>query len=380
MAKTKEGSEHIVRVDVLRAIAFLLVFCFHFLTFFPSGGLWWKANNVYDFSTFGPLQYFLIPFFFGWLGVALFFVISGFCIHYSFLKLTGEFSVKSFLERRFLRIYPAYFVNIVGCLLLVPWLPTKYLNPWQVAAHLVLVHNLVHETFTGINWVLWSLGVEWQFYLLFPLLLWARKRIGLTRCLIVSLVFSLICQIYFSVRFALPGLPISSDWSFPLVTWCDWILGACLAEAFVEKRPLFPHNTLILVVSFLFLAVALNYRPLCMQSFLISSVFFAAVMDRYLVIKAPLNWFERLLVPVGIVSYSLYLWHQVVIRAGTVIGAALGVPKTLFFEFLLYLPLIALGVAAVSVASYHWVEIGVPRWYWQWKRGAKQKAAQGGAA
>jgi len=372
MKPPSETTSHIARVDVLRAAAFLGVFSLHFLDMYPGLKLGWKGNWR-DYSGFSPLEYLLSPLFFGWLGVALFYVISGFCIHYSVLKRPQGFSPRVFFEHRFLRIYPAYLVNVVGCLLLLPWLPEKYLNFGQVAAHLLMIHNLIHVTFHGINWVLWSLGVEWQFYLLFPLLWWGRKRIGLTGCLVVSLVFNVICQIYLSLHYALPGIPVSSDWSFPLVTWCDWILGACLAEAFVERRPLFPHNTFILLASLLLLAVGVNFKPLSMQAFLISSVFFAAVMDRYLVWRRPLGWFERLLIPVGLVSYSLYLWHQVVIRLGFSLGAVLGVPPTIFNLLFVYLPLIGLVTAAVSVASYYWVELGVPQWVRQLRRAAQIK-------
>lgn len=145
------------------------------------------------------------------------------------------------------------------------------------------------------------------------------------------------------------------------MTWCDWILGACLAEAFWEKRRLFPHNTLFLVGSLLLLVVALNFKPLNMQSYLISSVFFAALMDRYLIWTKPLGWWERLLIPVGLVSYSLYLWHQVIVRLGVSLGTHLGVPMTPLFQWLVYLPLIGLVTAVVSVASYRWIEVGVPR-------------------
>jgi peptidoglycan/LPS O-acetylase OafA/YrhL len=257
----------------------------------------------------------------------------------------------------------------------VPWLSPDGGGFWQFATHLTLVHNLWRETFDGLNWVLWSLGVEWQFYLLFPLLLWGRSRIGLPACLGVSLALNVVCQLYLSLHFPWPPIPVSFEWSFPLVTWCDWILGACLAEAFFEQRPLFPRNTLFLLGSLLLLAVALRFKPLEVQSYLISSVFFAAAMDRYLVWNGPLLWFERMLIPVGLISYSLYLWHQVVIRLAVLLGTELGVPRTLGFEVMVYLPLICLVTVAVSVASYRWVEKGVPRLIRQRQPAPKQAAA-----
>jgi peptidoglycan/LPS O-acetylase OafA/YrhL len=102
--------------------------------------------------------------------VPLFFVISGFCIHYSFLR-SGEFNGRQFFWRRFWRIYPAYIVAVLIFSITKPaaiWPPMSSL---QVVSHVLFFHNVTFETFFGINSSFWSIAVEVQLYLLFPVLL-----------------------------------------------------------------------------------------------------------------------------------------------------------------------------------------------------------------
>jgi hypothetical protein len=80
-------SSHLERIDVLRACAILMVVCFHYLPTITGqqhsvwNGMWRDVHSMES-----PWMWFLYPVSLGWSGVSLFFVISGFCIHYSFLK------------------------------------------------------------------------------------------------------------------------------------------------------------------------------------------------------------------------------------------------------------------------------------------------------
>jgi peptidoglycan/LPS O-acetylase OafA/YrhL len=303
--------------------------------------------------------------------VPLFFVLSGFCIHYSTLKRRdkGEFSTGDFYWRRWLRIYPTYFVCVIVCALLAPWLPIKYFSNWQevtgqLTTHLLMIHNLVKMTFEGINGPMWSLGVEAQFYLLYPfLLLVMRPRLSWGQCLCVALALNFVIATYLSLKSQPYEMtPIRSTFSFPFVTWCDWILGAMLAEAYVEGRPLFRRPNAWLVGSGALLLLAMNFRPLYVQAFLFSSVFFAVVMQRYLARRTPLAWVERALVPVGLISYSLYLWHQPVQLLVMRWGQVHGLDQTPVL-FALFNALVASAILfPLAWLSYRVFETAVPRW------------------
>jgi peptidoglycan/LPS O-acetylase OafA/YrhL len=356
---------HIARLDVLRALAFLGVYTFHMTGPFPALKLTWNGN-WFNYAHWPAVLYPLLPVGMGWLGVPLFFVLSGFCIHYSTLKRGGEgnFSTGDFYWRRWLRIYPAYFVCVVVCALLSPWLLIKYFNGWQVVAHLFMVHNFLKMTFEGLNGPLWSLGVEAQFYLLYPfLLLVMRRRLSWGQCLGVALVLNLVLATWFSLKSQPYEMtPIRPTFSFPLVTWCDWILGAALAEAYVEGKPLFTRPNAWLVGSGALLLLAMNFRPLYVQGFLFGSVFFAVMMQRYLSWRAPLGGLERALAPIGLISYSLYLWHQpvqlLVVRWGY--EHRLDQTPVLFAVFNAVVA--SLFLFPLAWLSYRVFETAVPRW------------------
>src|ERR1700722_6763108 len=101
----------------LRAIAIIAVFLFHLVL--PVCGI-----NILPWGTWfpqftaPPSFWPLLPFSFGWCGVAIFFVVSGFCIHLSYKRKPDWLD---FASRRFFRIYPAYFVALLFCALVLPW-------------------------------------------------------------------------------------------------------------------------------------------------------------------------------------------------------------------------------------------------------------------
>lgn len=354
-------TQHIPRLDVVRALAFLAVYTFHFTGHFSNSRVPW--NGFFRDYSIWPREFlFLLPIAFGWLGVTLFFVLSGFCIHYSTLCRKAAFTTGDFYWRRFLRIYPAYFACLVAVTALAPWLPNKYFNFGQVIAHVFMIHNFFKATFFGLNGSLWSLAVEMQFYLAYPLLLWlVQRKFGLGRCLVLALVCNVVCQVYFSLtgedyQFS----PVRTTWSFPLVTWCDWILGACLADAYVKGHRVFRHEGFWLVFSAIMLVLALQFKTLNAQSYLFGSVFFAVVMQIYLANRSPLHWFERLLIPVGLASYSLYLWHEPIVLLVNRWALNHDLTSNTLHHALFDVLVSTAILVPIATFSYHFLEVAAP--------------------
>lgn len=166
-------------LDGLRAIAVLLVMFFHF------GRAAWVPG--------------------GWLGVDVFFVLSGFLITTLLLRewqATRTISLKDFYVRRMLRLLPAFGAFLAIYLLLLLTFPETWLQPGQDIADAFL-QTLFAITYLQ-NWLIaagvepthsfghiWSLAIEMQFYLVWPPLLLAMLHAGMSRRAIFAVTASL---------------------------------------------------------------------------------------------------------------------------------------------------------------------------------------------
>jgi peptidoglycan/LPS O-acetylase OafA/YrhL len=139
---------------------------------------------------------------FGHDAVAVFIVLSGYCLMLPVARAEGQLTrgLRSYFARRAWRILPPYYAAVFGSLLviaLVPALETPTQTIWDdttpaftasaIGSHLLLVHNLFPSLAHRINGPLWSVATEWQIYLFFPLLLlpiW--RRFGPTATLLAG--------------------------------------------------------------------------------------------------------------------------------------------------------------------------------------------------
>src|SRR5215208_833462 len=170
-------------LDGLRAIAFLLVFALH-------------------------TDYLQI----GWVGVSLFFVLSGFLITGILLDMKKALSSKEyffkFYGRRFLRIFPLYYLYLLLIVLLTTWLISIPFRPrymqivldqiWYAAAY---VYDFFFATaaFQQSHFLdhFWSLSVEEQFYILWPLLILLNPAKSLKKLFIGFVLFAPLFRLVF---------------------------------------------------------------------------------------------------------------------------------------------------------------------------------------
>lgn len=167
---------HYPALDGLRGAAILLVVIYH---------------------NFGFINYF----FFGWLGVDLFFVLSGFLITDILLRtINDKHYFKNFYFRRILRIFPLYYLSLVLFLFVLPALNLKielgYYIKNQVWLWTYLQNWLYIFKDSGTAEALnhyWSLAVEEQFYLLWPLIILLLKKPRHLLIFMVILLTAVIC-------------------------------------------------------------------------------------------------------------------------------------------------------------------------------------------
>ena len=176
---------YLTSLDLLRGLAAVAVCYFHFTHGNPE--FLSKSNPLYVSGRFG------------FLGVDVFFVISGFVIPYAMYR--GNYHIKDFgrfLAKRLVRIEPPYLVSIV-LVLLLNWVSTLSpyyrgagfsINPAALALHLGYLNAFFN--FPWVNDVYWTLAIEFQYYLfialIFPLLIHPEKKFSTGILLVFGLL------------------------------------------------------------------------------------------------------------------------------------------------------------------------------------------------
>jgi peptidoglycan/LPS O-acetylase OafA/YrhL len=304
-------------IDGLRAVAVLAVIGFHA---FPA---WIRG---------------------GFVGVDVFFVISGYLI--SGILLTGmergSFSFQQFYIRRIRRIFPALIVVLLGCLV-AGWLllfSNEYLALGKhVAGSAAFVSNFVFWNEAGYFdraaatkplLHIWSLGIEEQFYIVWPLLLYLVWKLKAAKLAVLVLLLT------FSFTLNVLSSDPAADFYSPLTRFWELMAGAVLAylSLYRENLPDFfrklPRPALQMigagaapgsitpnvaaVTGLLFIAATI----LTVDDTKHFPAWWALmpVVGTYLMIAAgPHTWINnkllatRWLVAIGLISYPLYLWH-----------------------------------------------------------------------
>lgn len=303
---------HLPFLDVLRGVAILCVFLHHALgaaaKYYNQP---WKGMFP-DFlaaKTYWPL----FPLTIGSCGVAIFFVVSGFCIHLSHCRSKAE-SWRSFMSKRFFRIYPPYLLALLVFYLSWPWRTYSLSSPgWrhQFWTHFFLIHNIEPGTAFGINGSFWSIAVEAQLYLIYPLLLLIVAGMGWRKS--IAILFLLEVAIRMSI---IPGISCFDALRLsPLGFWFSWSLGAYAAHLYLNN--LFPRfKAWYLYCSAAIASLTYLFRPFERFQFMAVALLAMMVVWReiYFLHSKPGNsaWapFLRHLTALGTVSYSFYLIHQ----------------------------------------------------------------------
>ncbi len=276
----------------------------------------------------------------GFIGVDVFFVISGYLISGIIFKelAGGEFSFIHFYSRRARRIFPALFlVLLASCA--VGWvvlLADEYaLLGKHVAAGAGFIQNLVLWAESGYFdqaadlkplLHLWSLGVEEQFYIFWPLILWVlvKQRLNMLAALLVFTALS------FALCVVLTLTHQTAAFYSPLTRFWEFLLGAGLAwQAAHHRQPAGDNvqdsiKNWLSVLGLVLIAVALlvldktshfpgawALLPVVGASLLIYAGP-QAVVNRVLLAN-------RLMVYCGLISYPLYLWHWPLLSFGRIL-------------------------------------------------------------
>lgn len=308
---------YIYGFDGMRAISVSLVVLFHFTAPFlrDLSGSW-----IYPIAKFvGAI---------GWVGVDIFFVISGYLI----AKILSGGDLRSlagyagFIKRRATRLLPAYIacVSFVVVLAILLYPDSKVLrNSWQLFGMVANVglsfwdrQALADPVFSMVHF--WSLSVEWHFYLLFPIAVMAFRSVYTTSLVIIAIV------VVTRVVFVHLGLSDNAIYAFSLCRFDSLAIGALVAT--FDSSALRRHWASFMLIGlsiFSVLMVALISAKVpvktlqWLQTWGYSAISAAVGLFIFGIVRAPVeSSIVRVLetkpfIVVGRSSYSIYVWHLV---------------------------------------------------------------------
>lgn len=272
----------------------------------------------------------------GYIGVDIFFVISGFLITRIILTQAKArtFSSMEFYSRRIRRIFPALIV-VLAATYLIGWfilLPEGLsLLGENIAAGVAFASNLFQLSQIGYfapdateNPLLhlWSLGIEEQFYILWPpvlLMIFGSKRRRLWMTAIAVVSFGVSLMIFFGYK----------DWSFysPISRAWELLAGGIIADRYAdqpegEQRSARIENQLAMIGIAAIVGPAIWLKT---DSLFPGMYALLPVLGASLIIVSPNSWINRILlsnpsmVGIGLISYPLYLWHWPLLSYLTII-------------------------------------------------------------
>lgn len=312
----------------------------------------------------------------GWMGANVFFVLSGFLLAIPFARYiegTGKpVDVGGYLLRRIKRVVPAYWVQI-AVLSTVLYIGGTALDWRMIGAHFAFMQNFRQDYSYALNGVYWTLPTEFGYYLLLPLfaaaavLLGSKKR---TAWLVLSVTLVVVAiayryLMYASVAEATVGVKFFVLLQLPgLID--HFAIGMLLAWIYVRHAPRASarHSDALVIVGLAGIVAMMalldhvyldywNGHILLFIGYTITAAFIGALvlgtamagpMSRALFANAPMLF-------IGIVSYSLYLWHLPILHWTATLLGHLGVAGAWW--------LAALGVSAsivIATISYYLVE------------------------
>ncbi len=302
-----------------------------------------------------PLKWMVLAGPLGALGVSLFLVLSGFLITgllFAERQETSNISLRNFYLRRVLRLLPALFVFLAVTWVLVKSHTIPYISNWEFAACLLYARNFYGQSMALGH--IWSLSLEEQFYLCWPVLLLVLPRKWLLR-VAVAATFAIATFRAFAIHFDWFHLPESVYYMRPYFRFDSLLIGACLALALASWPSLLERTRSVtrrLPVGLLWLPLlawsifGMRFNQCFYQSIQLG---LAVVLLAQLVVGEG-RWLQRffrhpILRYLGKISYALYLWQELFLLARP--------PSWTLWDTL---PVWLLPPLILAMLSYHFLE------------------------
>jgi peptidoglycan/LPS O-acetylase OafA/YrhL len=337
------GELRSARIESLRAIAALSVVAWHVAVVAGPGG-----------SVSEPLRRLMSA---GGLGVYLFFALTGYLLYLPFARRAfadgRSINIGIYARNRALRILPLYYATVI-ILLIVQEHGGSSSQWWQFVT---FSENFFRGSVEGVDVPMWSLVVEVQFYVLLPLLAWGLSKLGgrsPVRAAALLAVIGAASLLVWWIRIHRLGPSLDTRWTYSLpATFFSFVPGMMLALLSVHLGPRArlrrPSSDVLLIAGFACWLLAAFDADRWGPPLLAVA---ASLIVGAAVLPLTTGWITRVLelralVLIGVVSYSLYIWHFPITSA---LYGDTG------WGFGGLLPIAAAASICVAVASYALVE------------------------
>lgn len=301
----------------LRGVAACWVLLFHVWEFSGSPTL---AISILDFTPIAR---------YGFMGVDLFFVLSGFLLSLPFLRADADRRprprLSQFWIRRCRRVLPAYYVQLIIIAATLWWAgKNAAISPFNLTTHALLIQNL----FAGIvplNAVYWTMPIEWDFYVVLPLMALVLMRLRPPRALAIFVVLSLAYRAVCYRAFLDPAWAQIVDYGriMQLPSRFDEFFFGIFGAWLFLRRPISAraaHGWMIVGIAGVAIAIVglsilgdvLMHPQLPWTLLYITWIglsFGAVVRGAASQSGKTICFGGRVLGWLGLISYSLYLWH-----------------------------------------------------------------------
>ena len=296
-------------IDSLRGLSIILVVMYHYTFHYDQNYLFFNNEKITIFSS-------------AWIGVDIFFLVSGYCIAMTIQKSQNFYL---FITRRFSRLYPAYF--FCGFITIIFYyyfsLPGREVDLYTGIMNLFLLNFIPGLNYTYIDGIYWALAVEAKFYICFGLIYFLNK--------------TKIRSIYYFFIFCLLGnLVVLYDKNFLTSIFSIFphanifLLGICI---YYKKK--LNNNFFYIMVIFQIFSLYINERY---EGVFLLLLFFLILSSMVLLNKIRFNII--VLKNIGLYSYAWYLIHNavgiIVIRELNILGLnQISIPLAIAFTLML---------------------------------------------
>ncbi len=344
-------NDRLNKLDAWRAICCLGVLWIHC----------WHLNNSIPLNLFGVNLFKLLSIFGN--GVDFFFVISGFCMYYFYIGKLENINFKAyknFIISRIYRIYPAFTISLVVYLIYL-----KTGNNFLQNLELFFLNILQLQNISNVYEIsshLWSISVEWQFYLLFPFILYFNFKTNSFAKYIIILTVIL-------SSFGVYTIIINEQFDYFILARFSEFAAGLLVGYYYKHKYSFTHNRVysyILAIFFLFFGRgiitdqvlhSLNSRVIYALLKVFGYAFMTSGFAYLLLLSLSSNNIKNTildfkpLVFIGKISYSFYLWHGIVVSIVWICFSNFGVMKNISLEINLILQFL-LSVLLTTPIAY----------------------------